>query len=58
MVLAILLFDEAEPVTGHLHHVLQFAVYLAYLALDGGDVLLCLILVELQYARHPDVHQL
>ena len=57
MLLAILLFDEAEPITGHLNHILQFAVNLPYLTLDGSDVLRSLVLVELQDASHLDIHQ-
>ena len=57
MVLAVLLLDEAEPVGGHLHHVGQFLVYLGYLVLDAGDILLGLILVELQDAGHLYLHQ-
>ena len=58
MVLAILLLDEAEPVASNLHHVFQLMVYLLYLFLDGSNVLLGLVLVELQDAGHLDVHQL
>ena len=58
MFLAVFLLDEAEPITSHLYHILEFAVYLAYLALDGSYVLGSLVLVELEDASHLDVHQL
>ena len=57
MLLAVLLLDEAEPVTGHLHHVGQLLVYLCYLLFDACYVLLGLVLVELQDARHLDFHE-
>ena len=57
MVLAVFLLDEAEPVAGHLHHVVQLAVDLLYLLLDAGDELVGLVLVELQDAGHLDFHQ-
>ena len=57
MVLAVFLTYVVEPVAGDVHHVGQLAVYLLYLGPDGGNVLLRLVLVELEDARHTNLHQ-
>ena len=57
MVFAVFLAYVVEPLTGDVYHVGQFAVYLLDFVLDGGNVLLRLVLVELEDARHTNLHQ-
>ena len=58
MVLAVLVFQELEPLGRHLYEVGQVAVYLINLCLDAGHQLVSLVLVEFQDALHLDFQQL
>ena len=53
----IFLLDEAEPVAGDFHHVVQFGIDAGHLLADAGDMLFRLVIVELEDAGHLDFHQ-
>ena len=57
VVLAVFLLKIAEPVGSNLGHVLQFLVDVGNFLLDAQHCLLCLLLIELQYALHLYLEQ-
>ena len=54
---SVFLLQISEPVSRNLNHVVQLMVYVVHFGLYLGYQLLGLVLVELQYACHLDVHE-
>ena len=57
MILTIFIENELKPVDGNISHVSQVVVDALYLVFDAGNEFVSLILIELQYALHLNLHE-